>query len=96
MRNINEKYIEETYDSNGVLTSAKLKIPDDFNFAYDIVDDIAENDPDRLALVWTEPGGTVKKFTFSDIKRYSDKTANYFRSLGIKKGDMVLVILKRH
>lgn len=96
MRNINEKYIEETYNSNGVLTSAKLKIPDDFNFAYDIVDDIAENDPDRLALVWTEPGGTVKKFTFSDIKRYSDKTANYFKSLGIKKGDMVLVILKRH
>ncbi len=96
MRNINLRYVEETYDDNGVLTSYRLKFPDSFNFGYDVVDDIAVNDPLRVALVWCNPRGEEKTFTFADMKRLSDKTANYLRSLGVEKGDKVIVILKRH
>lgn len=96
MRNINLRYVEETYDNNGVLTSFNLKYPDNFNFGYDIVDDIGFNDLDRRAMVWCNPEGEKHTFTFGEIMRYSNKTANYLRSLGIKKGDMVLVVLKRH
>lgn len=96
MRNINLRYVEETYDEKGVLSSYRLKCPEHFNFGYDIVDDIALNDPDRRAMVWCNPAGEERVFTFADMKKYSDKTANYLRSLGIGKGDMVLVVLKRH
>jgi acetyl-CoA synthetase len=96
MRNINLRYAVETYDEKGVLSSFKLKYPDNFNFGYDIVDDIGVNDPDRPAMVWTNPMGEEHVFTFGEIKKYSDKTANYLHSLGIRKGDMVLVVLKRH
>ncbi|NBJ14053.1 MAG: AMP-binding protein [Dehalobacter sp. 4CP] len=96
MRNINLRYVDETYDDNNVLTSYRLKYPDSYNFGYDVVDDIAINDPGRIALVWCNPKGEERTYTFSDIKRLSDKTANYLRSLGINKGDKVIVILKRH
>lgn len=96
MRNINLRYVDEEYDKNGVLTKYQLKYPDNWNFGYDIVDDIAINDPDRTAMIWCNPDGKERTFTFADIKRLSDKTANYFMSMGIKKGDMVLTILKRH
>jgi acetyl-CoA synthetase len=96
MRNINLRYVDESYDEFGVLKSFKLKYPDNFNFGYDVVDDIAINDPHRKALVWCNPEGEERIYTFADIKRLSDKTANYLRSLGIEKGDKVIVILKRH
>ncbi|MEA4815952.1 MAG: AMP-binding protein [Lachnospiraceae bacterium] len=96
VRNINERYVEETYDENGVLKTFKLNYPDNFNFAYDVVDDIATHTPERMAMVWCNPQGEEHSFTFADMKKYSDKTANYFRSLGIEKGDMVMVVLKRH
>ena len=96
MRNINLRYVDETYDENGLLDKYTLKWPENFNFGYDVVDDIAVNEPDRKAMVWCNPRGEERIFTFADIKRLSDKTANYLMSLGIKKGDKVLVILKRH
>jgi acetyl-CoA synthetase len=96
MRNINLRYVDESYDEFGVLKSFKLKYPDNFNFGYDVVDDIAINDPHRKALVWCNPEGEERIYTFADIKRLSDKTANYLRSLGLEKGDKVIVILKRH
>ncbi len=96
MRGINERYVDETYDEKGLLVKYTLKYPDNFNFGYDIVDDIAINDPQRLAMIWTNPAGEERRYTFADIKRLSDKTANYLISLGIGKGDMVLTILKRH
>ena len=96
MRNINLRYVDEEYDDNGVITKYKLKYPENYNFGYDVVDDIASNEPDRLAVVWCNPKGVEKRFTFGDISRLSNKTANYFKSIGIKKGDAVLVILKRH
>lgn len=94
MRNINERYTRETYDEQGLLKTYKLEYPEDYNFGYDIVDDIAVNDPERVAMVWDSVHGGEKKFTFADIKRMSDKTANFFASLGIGKGDRVMLILK--
>ena len=96
MRNINLRYVDETYDENGLLVKYDLHWPENFNFGYDVVDDIAANEPDRKAMVWCNPSGEERIFTFADIKRLSDKTANYLMSAGIKKGDKVLVILKRH
>jgi len=96
MRNINLRYVDEEYGEDGVLKHVSYHYPDNYNFGYDVVDEIAEHEPDRLAMIWTNPAGEERKFTFADIKRMSDKTANYLLSLGIKKGDMVMVILKRH
>ena len=96
MRNINLRYVDETYDENGLLKTFKVKYPDDFNFGYDVVDDIAVNDPDRRAMVWCNPEGEEHVFTFADMKRWSDKTANFLAAQGIGKGDFVLVILRRH
>ena len=96
MREINLRYVEETYGRDKTLQSFSLHYPDNFNFGYDIVDDIAVNDPTRRAMVWCNPEGEEHVFTFADMKTWSDKTANYLVSLGIKKGDMVMVILRRH
>ncbi|HBL41257.1 MAG TPA: acetyl-CoA synthetase [Ruminococcaceae bacterium] len=96
MRNINLRYITETYDSDGIIQKIDMTSPEYFNFGYDIVDDIAVNDPNRRALVWCNDADEEKTFTFADIKYYSDKTANFLRANGIGKGDMVLVVLKRH
>ncbi|WP_058986266.1 AMP-binding protein [Hugonella massiliensis] len=96
MRNINERYVDESFDDKGLLARFRANYPDSFNFAYDIVDDIATNDPDRPAMVWCNPEGEEHRFTFADIKYWSDKTANVFAAHGIGRGDMVMVILRRH
>ena len=72
-----------------------FNIPENFNFAYDVMDVWAEEQPDKLALIWTNDEGEEKIFTFADLKRESDQTAAYFASLGIGHGDMVMIILKR-
>lgn len=72
-----------------------IKVPANFNFGYDVVDAWAEEDPERKALMWTNDKGDHRQFTFAEMKRYTDMTASYFLSLGIKKGDMVMLILKR-
>ena len=94
MRNINLRYVKETYDENGLLKRLDIDCPDDFNFGYDIVDDIAVNDPERVAMVWEHENGECRRFTFADIKRLSDKTCNYLASKGIGKGDFVMLVLK--
>ena len=73
----------------------KLCIPEDFNFAYDVVDELAETKPYKCALLWTNLEGEVKTFTFADLKRLSNKAANFFTKAGIQKGDKVMLILKR-
>ncbi len=73
----------------------KVNVPEDFNFGFDIVDAWAKEDESKMALVWCDDHGNEKKLTFSDVSRLSNKTANYFASLGIKKGDVVLLILRR-
>lgn len=73
----------------------QLKVPANFNFAYDVVDEYARLEPEKRALVWCDDYGGERIFSFSDIKRLSDKAANFFLSLGINRGDTVLVILQR-
>jgi len=73
----------------------KINVPENFNFGYDVVDAWAAEEPDKKALCWTNDRGEHIDFTFAEIKKYSDMTASYFQSLGIKKGDMVMAILKR-
>lgn len=96
MRNINLRYVDETYDEAGRLTSFDVHCPENFNFGYDVVDDIAMADPDRRAMVWCNPEGEEHVFTFGDMKKWSDKTANFLSSCGIGRGDYVMVILRRH
>ena len=71
-------------------------VPENFNFAYDVMDAWAEEQPDKLAMIWTNDQGVELRFTFRDIKEQSDQTAAYFQQLGIGKGDPVMLILKRH
>jgi acetyl-CoA synthetase len=73
----------------------RCNVPDNFNFANDVVDEWAWLDPEKRALLWTDDSGEIKSFTFTDIKRLSDKTANALSALGIKKGDVVMLILKQ-
>jgi len=73
----------------------KILVPENFNFAFDIVDEIALKTPDKVAMVWCDDKGAEAVFTFGQMKYYSDKAANFFKSIGIKKGDPVMLILKR-
>jgi len=93
------KYLNGVLDENGTLT--KVEVNEEacktFNFAYDCVDAIAEKNPDKTAMVWVAKDCiTMRRFTFADMKKYSNMTANYLVSLGIKKGDKVMLVLKRH
>ncbi len=74
----------------------EIAIPESFNFAYDVVDEIALASPDKTAMVWCDDKGNEAVFTFGQMKYFSDKAANFFRSKGIRKGDPVMLILKRH
>ena len=73
----------------------KLTYPADFNFAYDVLDKMGTDTPEKLAMLWVGDDGEERQITFADMKRYSDKAANLFASLGIQKGDFVLLVLKR-
>ena len=89
-------YIGRDYDSyEDLKKNFSIKIPENFNFAYDIVDREANEEPEREALVWCNDTDEVHRFTFADLSLASNRTANYFTSLGIKKGDAVLLILRR-
>ncbi|WP_283170646.1 AMP-binding protein [Curtanaerobium respiraculi] len=73
----------------------KIDVPENFNFAYDVVDEWARVEPDKKALVWIDDDDGHEEFTFADISRLSNKAANAFWRLGIRKGDVVLMILRR-
>ena len=92
-----EKYVEKldfkSYED--FRDNFKVKIPENFNFSYDVVDVLAEEQPDLKAIVWTDDNGDYREFTFSELKKYSDMTASFYKSLGIKRGDAVMLILKR-
>jgi acetyl-CoA synthetase len=73
----------------------KINYNEDFNFAYDVLDELARKYPDRLSMLWVSADGEEKRITYSEMSRRSNQAANYFKSLGIKKGDAVLLVLKR-
>ncbi len=90
------KYVKEKYDDEGRIVDFDLDLPENFNYAYDIIDEIARLEPDRRALLWVSENGEEKSFTYSDLSRLSNKAANMFLAHGVKKGDKVLCVLKRH
>lgn len=92
-----EKYLSQTQftSQEDFIKNLKINVPENFNFGYDIVDAWAEKEPNKPALLWTNDKGEHQQYSFADIKRYSDMTASYFQSLGIGRGDMVMLILKR-
>lgn len=96
MLNLYRDYLQETVDPNGQIIDYDLTVPETFNFAYDVIDRIAAIEPDRRAMHWCNEAGEQKVFTFGDFKRESDRCASFFLSVGIRKGDRVMLILKRH
>ena len=94
-RRIYQDFIIPT-EENGVLTGIKFKNEERFNFAFDVVDELGRRKPDKLAMLHVSEDGTERRITFSDVKKESARAANYFKSLGIKRGDRVMLVLKRH
>jgi acetyl-CoA synthetase len=92
-----EKYLKQTkfWDFDDFKANYELIVPEDFNFAYDVVDGWAAINPGKQALLWTNDKGECRSYSFGEIKEISDRTAAYFSSVGIQKGDMVMAILKR-
>ncbi len=93
---ITGQFVRTLEDGDGCLKAINFRNEDKFNFAFDCVDAIANNTPDKLAMLHISKDKTERRFTFNDMKRRSNQTANYFKSLGIKRGDRVMLVLKRH
>lgn len=93
---IYQKFCREIVDECGNLKRIQLDYPDNFNFGYDVVDVIAEETPDKRALVWCNTENEEHIFSFADIKEMSNKAANVFLKAGLRRGDRVMVVLKRH
>ncbi|MBR0025918.1 MAG: AMP-binding protein, partial [Clostridia bacterium] len=91
-----DNYIQTHFDSyDEFRKNYKVNAPADFNFAYDVVDKYGTDEPDRRAMLWVSKEGEERTFTFGDMKRLSNKAANALKGLGIKKGDPVMLVLKR-
>ena len=93
---VGEKFVTVMESSTGYPLQISFQNEDEFNFGFDVVDAIARRTPEKLAMIHVDGGHVERRFTFNDIKRASNQCANYFRALGIKKGDRVMLILKRH
>jgi len=90
-RNFIDRVVED-----GLLKAISFKGEEKFNFAYDVVDALADAQPEKLAMLHVAEDMTERRFTFLDVKKESARAANYFKSLGIKRGDRVMLVLKRH
>ena len=91
-----ERFIQTTENENGLVQSIAFRGEDRFNFAFDIVDTLGREKPEKLAMLHIAEDGTERRFTFRDMKEASSRAANYFTSLGIRRGDRVMLVLKRH
>jgi len=89
------KFIDRTME-DGKLKAISFKNEESFNFAFDVVDELGVSKPDKLAMLHISQDGTERRFTFQDVKKESARAANYFKALGIRKGDRVMLVLKRH
>jgi acetyl-CoA synthetase len=90
------RFVKTAFDENNVLSKIEFTNGDDFNFAFDVMDALAEKTPNKNALIYVSRDKEERIFTFKEMKEYSNRTANYYKSIGIKKGDVVLLVLKRH
>ena len=93
---IYQKFCREQFGSQGRLSDISFHYPENFNFGYDVVDAIAMETPSKRAMIWCNTEGEERIFTFDDIRRLSNRTANVLRCAGIHKGDYVMVCLKKH
>ena len=93
---VSDAFIKVKEDEHGYPVAINFTNDDKFNFAFDVVDEIAKKEPDKLAMLHISKDKTERRFTFLDMKKASARCANYFKSLGIKKGDRVMLVLKRH
>ena len=90
------KFVNTQEDEHGVMQGVSFSEEENYNFAFDTVDAIARREPEKLAMVHVANDLTERRFTFKDMKDASSQSANYFKSLGIKRGDRVMLVLKRH
>lgn len=91
-----KQFCTESFDENGLLKDFSINCPPDFNYGYDVVDALADLEPDKEALVWCDTNSNERRFSFKDISRLSSKCANVLKADGIQKGDRVMLMLKRH
>ncbi len=96
MEPIYKEFVDESFNENGILTDIKFHYPDNFNFAFDVLDVLAERYPDQNAMIWLSKNKEKTVYSYSDIANESKRAANFLISLGIGKGDRVLVVVKRH
>lgn len=96
MEALYKKFSSAEFDKAGHLTSFSLHYDENYNFAYDVADEIAKQEPQKTAVVWCDEQGNEKILTFQEISELSSKAANFFLSQGIQKGDRILLMLKRH
>ena len=96
MGRIYEKFVTVEEDDQGRLVNLEFHPPENFNFAFDVMDALAEKEPDKKALIWVSKEKKNINFTFEQLREYSSRAANLFKSKGIKKGDRVMLVLKRH
>ena len=93
---IYHRFMSETLDADGMLADVKFNCPDNFNFAFDVLDALAEKLPGHTALLYVDKHRNATRYSFADLARLSAQAANYFTSLGIRKGDRIMLVLKRH
>jgi len=94
-KRIYRRFIDRVVE-DGLLKAISFKGEENFNFAFDVVDALGTEQPEKLAMLHISEDGTERRITFQDVKKESNRTANYFKSLGIKRGDRVMLVLKRH
>ncbi|MGI6496090.1 MAG: AMP-binding protein [Kiritimatiellia bacterium] len=90
------RFADETLDEHGRLASIRFRVPGNYNFAFDVVDALEAKSPDRTAMVWMDSLRRERIFSFGEIARESRRAANYLASLGIGRGDRVMLVLRRH
>ena len=95
-RRIYHQYIDVDKDENGTPTAIRFHDVEHFNFGFDVVDAIAAREPDRLAMLHLDREKRERRFSFADMRDLSNRCANYFRALGVRRGDRVMLVLKRH
>ena len=93
---IYRNFVDVEKNENGTPTKITFKNTENFNFAFDLVDALAKREPKKLAMLHISQDKKERRFTFDDMRRASNQCANYFKSIGIKKGDRVMLVLKRH
>lgn len=91
-----QSFVQEDWSPEGDLRSVRFNCPERFNFAYDVVDRLAREQPDKRALLWCDTTGATQDVSFMEVSRQSDRAAAMFKARGIGRGDHVMLILKRH